>query len=518
MRGFLSMLLLGATSGVFAAPGADSMFSEDLLTDEARMRWNDIKAVLPDAKISDHFQKPKPFKRRPDSEWDHIVRGKDTEGAWIAKEGEELQNISEYDLRVKAVDPSKLGVDPGIKQYSGYLDDNASDKHLFFWFFESRNDPKKDPIVLWLNGGPGCSSMIGLFMELGPSTVDRNIKVVRNPHAWNNNASMIFMDQPVNTGFSYSSRSVTSTAGASKDFFAFLTLFFKQFPEYATQDFHIAGESYAGHYIPVFAADILAQQSNINLKSILIGNGLTDPLLQNPGYVPMGCGKGGYPAVIDQNTCASMQRAIPTCSSYVQQCYDNPSNTRACVQGANYCNNALLTPYQRTGRNVYDVRTPCADQQNLCYTITAWIGRYLNQQTVINGIGAEVRSFQSCNYNLNSAFFNAGDWNQPFHRKVPTVLQKIPVMVFAGDADYICHWIGNKEWTDKLDWSGRSQYQPKPLTDVKIKGNGKVYGQVKHHGGLAFFKIYQAGHMVPYDQPEASLDFFNRWLGGEWTK
>ena len=122
-------------------------------------------------------------------------------------------------------------------------------------FFESRNDPENDPVVLWLNGGPGCSSLMGLFMELGPSSINRKLEVVYNDHSWNNNASVIFIDQPVNVGFSYSSGQVTNTVAAGKDIYALLTLFFKQFPEYAHQDFHISGESYAGHYIPVFASD-----------------------------------------------------------------------------------------------------------------------------------------------------------------------------------------------------------------------------------------------------------------------
>ena len=109
-------------------------------------------------------------------------------------------------------------------------------------------------VSIVLTSGPGCSSLTGLFMELGPSTVsDDGTKPIRNPYSWNNNASVIFLDQPVNVGYSYGDASVSDTVAASKDVYALLVLFFKQFPEYAKLDFHIAGESYAGHYIPVFA-------------------------------------------------------------------------------------------------------------------------------------------------------------------------------------------------------------------------------------------------------------------------
>ena len=87
--------------------------------------------------------------------------------------------------------------------------------------------------------------MTGLFFELGPAKVGKNLKPVKNPNSWNNKANVIFLDQPVNTGYSHGS-SVDTTLAASKDIYALLTLFFKQFPQYAKQDFHIAGESYAG--------------------------------------------------------------------------------------------------------------------------------------------------------------------------------------------------------------------------------------------------------------------------------
>lgn len=119
----------------------------------------------------------------------------------------------------------------------------AAYANCFLGFFESRNDPANDPVILWLNGGPGCSSLLGLFMELGPSWINKDLKPDYNKYSWNANASTIFLDQPVNVGYSYSSESVSSTEAAGEDVYAFLTLFFAKFPQYAKQDFHIAGES-----------------------------------------------------------------------------------------------------------------------------------------------------------------------------------------------------------------------------------------------------------------------------------
>ncbi|CAG8949402.1 hypothetical protein HYFRA_00005031 [Hymenoscyphus fraxineus] len=490
------------------------------MSGEVKQVWDEVNMLFPEAmEKANLFSAPKPHKKRPDSTWDYIVKGADVQSVWVEnssgeKEREIDGKLENYNLRAKKVDPSKLGVDT-VKQYSGYLDDEEKDKHLFYWFFESRNDPKKDPVILWLNGGPGCSSLTGLFLELGPSSIDKNLKLKSNPYSWNANASVIFLDQPVNVGYSYSGGSVSNTIAAGKDVYALLTLFFKQFPEYATQDFHIAGESYAGHYIPVFTSEILSHKKrNINLKSILIGNGLTDGLTQYEYYKPMACGKGGYKAVLSESECQAMDNALPRCQSLIQNCYDSES-VWSCVPASIYCNNAMIGPYQKTGQNVYDIRSKCEDSSNLCYSALGWISEYLNKKEVQAELGVEVSSYDSCNFDINRNFLFQGDWMQPFHRLVPGILAELPVLIYAGDADYICNWLGNQAWTEALEWPGQKDFNKASIKDLELNG-GHKYGKIKNSGNFTFMQIFGAGHMVPMDQPESSLDFLNRWLGGEW--
>ncbi|KAH6681836.1 putative carboxypeptidase Y like protein A [Halenospora varia] len=489
------------------------------MTAEAQAIWDEVTLMFPEAMDkSNFFSSPKPHVRRPDSKWDHIVKGADVQSVWVEntkgeKEREIDGKLDPYSMRIKKVDPSKLGVDT-VKQYSGYLDDDENDKHLFYWFFESRNDPKNDPVILWLNGGPGCSSLTGLFLELGPSSIDKNLKLHSNPYSWNANASVIFLDQPVNVGYSYSGSQVSNTIAAGKDVYALLTLFFKQFPEYAKQDFHIAGESYAGHYIPVFTSEILSHKKrNINLKSVLIGNGLTDGLTQYQYYEPMACGKGGAKAVLDEGECQAMENALPRCESLIQNCYDSES-VWSCVPASIYCNNAMIGPYQRTGQNVYDIRGKCEDSSNLCYSALGWISEFLNKADVQAELGVEVSSYDSCNFDINRNFLFQGDWMQPFHRLVPGILEQIPVLIYAGDKDFICNWLGNEAWTNALEWPGQKDFNKADIKD--LSSEGKKYGKVKTSGNFTFMRIFEAGHMVPMDQPEPSLDFLNRWVAGEW--
>ncbi|PSN74945.1 hypothetical protein BS50DRAFT_567701 [Corynespora cassiicola Philippines] len=541
MKVAASALLIGAASAAVAPQQQVLKFPEQLqeqlksdswskplhnleeslksLTGEARRIWDEVALMFPESfDKASFFSPPKPHTRKPDHEWDHVVKGADIQSVWVENDNGEKEReidgkLENYNLRVKKVDPSSLGVDK-VKQYSGYLDDEEEDKHLFYWFFESRNDPENDPVVLWLNGGPGCSSLMGLFMELGPSSVTKKLEVKFNEFSWNSNASVIFIDQPVNVGYSYSSGSVSNTVAAGKDIYALLTLFFKQFPEYAHQGFHISGESYAGHYIPVFASEILSHKNrNINLQSVLIGNGLTDGLTQYEYYKPMACGEGGWPAVLDEGSCQSMENAYPRCAGLIENCY-NSESVWSCVPASIYCNNAMIGPYQRTGQNVYDVRRPCGDN-SLCYDEIDWISNFLNKKEVMKAVGAEVNSYDSCNFDINRNFLLQGDWMKPYHRVVPGLLEQIPVLVYAGDADYICNWLGNKAWTEALEWPGQKDYAKAPMKDFLLGGDGKKVGEVKSSGNFTFLKLHAGGHMVPYDQPAASADMVKRWLAGE---
>ncbi|KAL5612799.1 hypothetical protein BROUX41_004117 [Berkeleyomyces rouxiae] len=490
---------------------------------EAKALWDEVSSLAPEAvqafKAAQAAQAKatKKVNRKPDSAWDYVVKGNHVQTLMAQTDGKEHPvvggDIGSYSLRGKAVDPKELKVD-SVKQYSGYLDDEETDKHLFYWFFESRNDPKKDPVVLWLNGGPGCSSLTGLFLELGPASVNKTLHLTNNPYSWNNNASVIFLDQPVNVGFSYSNQPVSTTTAASKDVYALMSLFFHKFPEYATQDFHIAGESYAGHYIPAMASEILEHPNrNINLKSVLIGNGLTDGYTQYAYYRPMACGDGGYPRVLSESECEAMDKALPRCQSLINSCYESGS-TWSCVPASIYCNNAMIGPYQRTGQNVYDIRGPCEDDSNLCYSGLGYISDYLNQEHVQKALGVEVNGYESCNFDINRNFLFAGDWFTPFHHLVPSILEEIPVLIYAGDADYICNWLGNQAWTNELEWPGHKAFSSAKLQSLNL--GSEKYGRVKSSGNLTFMQIFGAGHMVPMDQPENSLDFYNRWLAGEW--
>lgn len=115
-------------------------------------------------------------------------------------------------VTIRYKEPGEDGVcetTPGVNSYSGYID-LSPNVHAFFWFFESRRDPANDPITLWLNGGPGSDSLIGLFQELGPCMVAENLTSYINDYAWNEVSNMLFLSQPVGVGFSYQEEAIGS--------------------------------------------------------------------------------------------------------------------------------------------------------------------------------------------------------------------------------------------------------------------------------------------------------------------
>lgn len=424
--------------------------------------------------------------------------------------------FDDYGMRIKPA-PRDLGLDDA-DYYTGYLDAISQDKHFFFWFFESRNDPKNDPVVLWLNGGPGCSSATGLFFELGPSSINATLQPVHNPYSWTNNASVIFLDQPVGVGYSYTGgEAVKLTAAASKDVYVFLELFFQKFPHLRPNDFHIAGELYAGHYIPQFAVDIIERADrSFNLTSVLIGNGITDYLIQNAYYKPMGCGEGGHEPVLNESTCAQLERDYPKCRALTRLCYNVPTSL-TCIPAIVYCETRMFGPFSETGLNPYDIRKKCFDDAGDCYEEQAWIDDYLNLEEVKQAVGANVDIFLGCDEKVFRNFLYSGDEAKPFQQHVATLLENdIPVLIYAGDKDYICNWLGNLAYVEALDYSDHENFASAPLRPWWT-GKKKLGGEVKNYKHFTFLRVYDAGHMVPYDQPESALHFFNTWISGDYS-
>lgn len=413
------------------------------------------------------------------------------------------------DYMIRARRPKHLGIDK-VEQVSGYIDVISADKHFFFWLFESRNDPENDPVVLWLNGGPGCASSTGLFTELGPAMIQDDLTFKRNPYSWNNNATVIFLDQPVNVGFSYSSEPVQDSRAAAQDVVAFLRLLITGIPKFQNCDLHIAGESYAGHYIPAIGHEIISHPRDLNfkLKSLMIGNGLTDPANQMEARITMACGEGGYPSVLDSKTCDELYRLLPRCQRLSQICTDT-NVTISCLGAFSFCS-LLSAPYYKTGRSPYDIREHCSTD---CTPMNTAIQDYMNQTNVKHILGSEALNYLSCSKSVQMDFIKDADEQRSYAPDVAAVLEKgVPVLIYSGDKDYICNWLGGRDWTNRLQWKHHDSFSSKHTMFWEV--NNGTAGEGKHDHGLTFLRVYNAGHMVPYQQPAAAFEMLTQWING----
>ncbi|CAI7793423.1 unnamed protein product [Closterium sp. NIES-53] len=180
--------------------------------------------------------------------------------------------------------PGQPASAPKFNQSAGYLTVDGR-KAYFYWLVEAIGQPDSKPLLLWLNGGPGCSSVgCGLFEEVGPWRVasKAGAALLYNKYAWNRLVNIVFLESPVGVGYSYSTDSADYTTDdeqTAKDNHAFLVGFVARHPRFARREFYIAGESYAGHYIPQLAARIIEQNQidggtrlNLDFSGIFLGN------------------------------------------------------------------------------------------------------------------------------------------------------------------------------------------------------------------------------------------------------
>ena len=416
--------------------------------------------------------------------------------------------------------PVKGGLcDASVKSLSGYYKVTTagkSNQNYFFWFFEARNQKPDTPTAMWLTGGPGCSSMMALLAENGPCTVNKNLTTTPNPASWNNDVNIMWVDQPTGVGFSYGDTGDYDhdEAGVAEDMYHFLQSFFDANPSYRKNRFFVFGESYGGHYVPsvanrVFIGNQAKEDTPINLAGIGIGNGLTNPEVQYQYYAEMAYNNSYGIKTVSKSQYDQMVKATPACIEQIKKCQQD---TSVCAAAQTSCNNALIGPYEQGGLNPYDIRKPCGSNP-LCYDFSQ-VTTFLNQQSTLDAlhVSKESAKWTSCNYKVNADF--ASDWMKEFEGKVAPMLEGgVQALVYAGDVDFICNWMGNKAWTLALPWSGKAAFNAAADRDW-VGHDGSKAGTVRSANGLTFLQINKAGHMVPMDQPDNALLMFNTFTSG----
>ncbi|PLW10658.1 hypothetical protein PCANC_17821 [Puccinia coronata f. sp. avenae] len=331
---------------------------------------------------------------------------------------------------------------------AGYIHLDQS-RALFFWYHDARNNPNQAPLILWINGGPGSSSMVGLFREIGPCTIKLDSTGFEaNPQSWNENANILYIDQPIGTGYSYGDRRIGTTAEAMDDLYNALQIFLSspQFSKFVGRPFGVWTESYGGHYAPVLVDKILKMngqlaKSNpdglamIPIHSLGIGNGLTNPLVQYPAYITFAKSNPYNNQTLFPEASIGMATTNLNkpngCYASIQACQSSLDPYK-CRHAYAYCKNKVFGVLAGD-RSWYDAR------QNESNPFPPDLTPLLNDTRFKASIGVPSNvNWYDCNDDVHMDFEGGGDWMRDYSKPLERIINAgIRTLMYAGDADFI---------------------------------------------------------------------------------
>uniref|UniRef100_A0A914UYG0 Carboxypeptidase n=1 Tax=Plectus sambesii TaxID=2011161 RepID=A0A914UYG0_9BILA len=393
-----------------------------------------------------------------------------------------------------------------FKQYSGYLNANPQGTwKLHYWLVESQGNAATDPLILWLNGGPGCSSVGGMFEELGPFYPERDgNSLYENVFSWNKVANVLFLESPIGVGFSYDTSNASNVKTnddivASENYLALLDFFTNVQPAYANKTFYIAGESYAGIYLPTLAQQLVKGINNGSFpnKNFQVYQTLTD---QSPPW----------PANQDPY-------------NFYQDCYDPLPTTSTSSPMINFIkghpNIAATNPHGTASILWHD--STDSQRGNPCWSEDA-VTIYLNKP--------EVQAALHINSSWQSTVGQWNDCSDPIYNSYTVIYTdttsffqyvinnvKIPnfrILVYNGDVDTICDYLGDSWYIRDLAISLNMTSKPRTRWSFR----NQIAGYVQRYTAntsvtVDVLTVKGAGHFVPNDRPGPALQMIANFIG-----
>ncbi|CAG9566581.1 unnamed protein product [Danaus chrysippus] len=387
---------------------------------------------------------------------------------------------------------------PGMDSYAGYLTVNKEyNANLWFWYFPVSDQPVEEtPWIIWLQGGPGASSLYGLFTEIGPLVVTDENELKELQYSWGKNHSLLFIDNPVGTGFSftYDDRGfATNQTTIGENLYTALQQFLTLFPELRKAPLTIAGESYAGKHIPSLGVQILwnkHQDKPINLQGLAIGNGFIDPLsLQRYSYFVREVG------LVDDKVANVMNQLETAIVQFIKA--DQMLKAYAYY---NYLLQLFLSESKLNNLYNYLEDDISLDGAYLDYIQRTDIRKALHVgNTNFTSIGVVYRK-------LVPDFMASGK------SMLEELLENYRVMLFNGHLDIIVAYHPSVNTYESLSFSGTMEY--KTAKRRAWYHDGQLAGYYKTAGNLTEVMIRGAGHMVPANKPAAALGLISAFARG----
>jgi carboxypeptidase C (cathepsin A) len=393
--------------------------------------------------------------------------------------------------------------------------DKGSDTQIFYWLIHADTDADKKPLVVWLNGGPGASSLFGLFTEMGPLRIRKSgnnlVTEIDLKNTWNKVANILYVDQPVGTGLSFAKNFEEipkEENEVARQFYLFIQKFFSEHKELLSRNFYITGESYAGKYIPHMSKYILDMNQKIkegkekdlleiNLKKILIINGLFDPSIQREARRDLVMGLN----MLSENDDELHLKYLSTkCESEISNREKTAADT--CERIRTFIENMSGDVF------VYDIRK----NRDHDYNFIEAMKEYLNMKQVMLDLNIK-ESFDRKWTDYNETVAKALKDDVVFSESKSTLesllsTYNLPVILVGGEFDILDGPQGLERMIYSMNYTGIEEFKNTPRQLWKINrdsGGVSVGGYVKQKGKLIFITARNSGHFFPRDQLGLSI-------------
>lgn len=427
---------------------------------------------------------------------------------------------------------------PNYQQWSGYLKASPG-KYLHYWFVTSQGNPLKDPLVLWLNGGPGCSSLDGFLSENGPLHVnDDGFTLYENKFSWNKIANVLYLESPAGVGYSYSDDQnyKTDDDQVADDNYLALQSFFTKFPNFTQNEFFIFGESYGGIYAPTLSLRVATGTAKVNFKGFSVGNGLSSFALNDQSLVYF-CYYHGLLGeelwqdlnthCCDKNGCNFFNSSEATCKTLLGEAfsivYQSGLNEYAlyldCAGGI-----TSHTSYEKTMNHLFrNYRKSWETYQSLKFSPAvrappslslAEVPPCINSTAQMNWLNrGDVRKALHIPDTLPPWDLCSDEVGEQYTTLYPTMKDVylkllstgLRALVYNGDTDMACNFLGDQWFVEQLGQKKTTKYQSWIF-------DNQIAGFYQQFGNITFLTVKGAGHMVPQWAPGPAFHMFQAFI------
>ncbi|CAF1860861.1 unnamed protein product [Brassica napus] len=349
---------------------------------------------------------------------------------------------------------------------TGYIGvGDKEDLQMFYYFVKSENNPQEDPLLIWLTGGPGCSSLFAILFENGPLALKFELyngtlpSLVTTTYSWTKMANIVFLDQPVGAGFSYSRTPLlnkVSDTGEVKVIHEFLQKWLSKHPEFYSNPFYVTGDSYSGKIVPPLVQEIsrgnyICCEPPINIQGYILGNPITQITSENNSKIPYAHGM----ALISDELYESLKRI---CKGNYENVGSRNTECLKHIEIYNKCTDKL---------NTYHILLPDCDMTSPdCFLYNYFLlNKWANNERVRRALQVtkgSIGEWRRCNYDVIPYNYDIQS-TVPYHMN--NSISGFRSLIYSGDHDMLVPFIATQAWIRSLNYSIVDDWRPWMVND-----------------------------------------------------